>query len=103
MSWLLCSAEIADRSMIFLEMSHDMIKPTKWVCAQRRLRSVPKDARFFHADSEDSDQTWADAQADLSLCWAHTHFVGFVMMRLKWWIYVIMPENKLSMYSKLNM
>ena len=25
---------------------------------------------------------WADAQADLSLRWAH--FVGFVMMRLKW-------------------
>ena len=23
-----------------------------------------------------------DAQADLSLCWAHTHFVGFVMSRL---------------------
>ena len=22
---------------------------------------------------------WADAQADLSLCWAHTHFVGFIM------------------------
>ena len=22
---------------------------------------------------------WADAQADLSLCWARTHFVGFVM------------------------
>ena len=22
---------------------------------------------------------WANAQADLSLCWAHTHFVGFVM------------------------
>ena len=27
-----------------------------------------------------SDQ--ADAQADLSLHWAHTHFAGFVMMRL---------------------
>ena len=26
---------------------------------------------------------WADAQADLSLCWAHTYFVGFVMSRLK--------------------
>ena len=26
---------------------------------------------------------WAD-QADLSLCWAHTHFVGFVMSRLIW-------------------
>ena len=25
---------------------------------------------------------WADAQAHLSLCWAHTHFVGFVMSRL---------------------
>ena len=25
---------------------------------------------------------WADAQADLSLHWAHTHFVGFVMSRL---------------------
>ena len=22
---------------------------------------------------------WANAQADRSLCWAHTHFVGFVM------------------------
>ena len=27
---------------------------------------------------------WADAQADLSLCWAHSHFVGFVMRRLIW-------------------
>ena len=26
---------------------------------------------------------WADAQADLSLRWAHTHFVGFVMSQLK--------------------
>ena len=41
------------------------------------------------AHSEDSDQPghpqrrlwsdWADAQADLSLRWAHTHFAGFVM------------------------
>ena len=33
--------------------------------AQRRLWSV-----------------WVDAQADLSLLWAHSHFVGFVMRRL---------------------
>ena len=26
---------------------------------------------------------WADAQADLSLCWVHSHFVGFVMSWLK--------------------
>ena len=25
---------------------------------------------------------WVDAQTDLSLCWANTHFVGFVMSRL---------------------
>ena len=34
--------------------------------AQRRLWSV-----------------WVDAQADLSLRWAHSHIVGFVMSRLK--------------------
>ena len=54
-------------------LSHDMTKPTKWVCAQWRLRSawastqsdqsllcaqwVAKDPRFLHADREDSDQT----------------------------------------------
>ena len=27
---------------------------------------------------------WADAQADLSLRWAHSHFVGFVTRRLMW-------------------
>ena len=26
---------------------------------------------------------WADAQADLSLRWVHSHFVGFVMRQLK--------------------
>ena len=33
---------------------------------------VTKDPSFLHAD----------AQADLSLRWAHSHFVGFVMSRL---------------------
>ena len=27
---------------------------------------------------------WTDAQADLSLRWTHSHFVGFVMSRLQW-------------------
>ena len=54
-------------------MCHDVTKPTKWVCVQRRLRSawasaqpdqsalhakwVAKDPSFLPADSEDSDQT----------------------------------------------
>ena len=34
------------------------------------------------AHSEDSDQTGQMPRVDLSLRWAHTHFVGFVMSRL---------------------
>ena len=40
---------------------------------------VAKNPNFLHADSEDSDQP---GQSDLSLCWVHTHFVGFDMSRL---------------------
>ena len=56
-----------------VRVSRDMTKPTKWVCAHRRLRSawasaqsdqsslcaqwVAMDPSFLHADSEDSDQT----------------------------------------------
>ena len=50
-------------------LSRDMTKPTKWLCAQRRLTSAwasaqsdqslrcPLNGSFLHADSEDSDQT----------------------------------------------
>ena len=33
---------------------------------------------------------WADAQADLSLRWVHSHFVGFV---IRWFIYVRLQES----------
>ena len=36
---------------------------------------------------------WADAQADLNLRWAHTHFVGFVMRRLKYSLARLHSEN----------
>ena len=42
---------------------------------------VAKDPSFLHADSEDWSD-WADAKADLSLRWAHSQFVGFVISRL---------------------
>ena len=75
-----------------------MTKPTKWhvhpantqislgICpvwsesllsAWRKLKSLTT----HRAHSEDWSD-WADAQADLSLRWAHSHFVGFVMRRL---------------------
>ena len=34
---------------------------------------VAKGPMFLHVDSED----WADAQADLSLCWVHMPFCWF--------------------------
>ena len=74
-------------------MSLRMTKPTKWhlraaktdqtghppgmiefsLCAQL----VAEDPSFLHADSEDWSD-WADAQADQSLRWAHSHF--FVLL-----------------------
>ena len=42
------------------------------LCAQ----IVAKDPSFLHADSEDWSD-WADAQADLSLCWVHRLFCRF--------------------------
>ena len=50
-----------------------------------------KDLSFLHADSEDWSD-WADAQADLSLRWAHSHFVGFVMRQLISNLYELHPE-----------
>ena len=47
-----------------------------------RPQWVAKDPSFLHADSHDSWSDWADAQANLSLRWARSHFVGFVMKRL---------------------
>ena len=52
-------------------MSRLMTKPTKWhVCPVKTRISLG-----MHP-------VWSDAQADLSLRWAHNHFVGFVMRRL---------------------
>ena len=80
-------------------MSRLIIKPTKWLCTQRRLRTawasaqsdqsslcaqwVAKDRSFLHEDNEDWSD-WADAQAELILRWAHRHYVGFVMSQLKY-------------------
>ena len=59
-----------------------MTKPTMWLCAHRRLRSDWASASLIRVFVFRMKKAF-DAQADLSLRWAHTHFVGFVMMRLK--------------------
>ena len=66
-----------------IHLSRLATKPIMWLCTQRRLRSV-----------------WAsaDAQADLSLRWTQSRFVGFVTRRL------ICPckLSALSMFSLPN-
>ena len=42
-----------------------------------------QDGAYLFRNQEMSHDMTADAQADLSLHWAHTHFVGFVKSRLK--------------------
>ena len=70
-------------------MSRLKTKPTKWLCAQRRLRSAWKCAKsdqslcYLHILSyllsaqRRLGSDWVDAQADLSLRWAHTSFYWF--------------------------
>ena len=42
---------------------------------------------------------WANAQADLSLRWAHTHFVGFVMSRLSYVLHSLRVESSNPLLS----
>ena len=55
---------------------------TVWSESSLSAQWVAKDPSFLRADSEDWSD-WADAQADLSLRWAHNHIIDFVMSRLK--------------------
>ena len=59
-----------------------MTKPTIWLWAQRRLRSAWALSYPLSAQRR-CWSDWADAKAELSLRWVHTHFVGFVTGRLK--------------------
>ena len=44
---------------------------------------------------------WTDAQAGLNLRWAHSHFVGFVMRRLKFSIFISKGCQEISQPSLL--
>ena len=94
-----------------IQMSRDMTKPTKWLCAQRRLRSAwassqsalslrcphkkPWDLNYTLSAHRRLGSDWVDAQADPSLCWVHTHFVGFVMMWLKYPVNLLLTQTAL--------
>ena len=80
-----------------LQMSHLMTKPTEMCLVKTdqpghppsliRVFTVRMKKAWVLSYPLSTQQRlwsdWADAQADLSLRWAHSHFVGFVMRRLK--------------------
>ena len=105
------NCELQDHIETIHQMSRVVTKPTKWMCAQRRLRSVwasaqsdqslccPHEESFGTLSYPLSAQRrlwsdWADDQADLSLRWAHSHIDGFVTRRLKYrkWYGLLLPH-----------
>ena len=97
-TWLIVAGD-TKRNTLSSQMSRDMTKPTKWVCAQLRLRSA-----WAFAQSEQSSLSAWGKLGSLATHWVHsedsdqtgrmprlicvfagpTHFVCFVMSRLKW-------------------
>ena len=66
-----------------MKLSRIMTKPTKWhVRPTKTLISLGLSYPWSAQRILWSD--WADAQADLSLRGAYSHFVGFFMLRLNW-------------------
>ena len=88
--WLVFIAWMHSNELAY--MNRDMTKPTKWVCAQLKtqislgIRPVWSESSLSAWRKLGSLAThWAhSAHADLSLRWAYSHFVGFVM---SWLIY----------------
>ena len=87
--------------IMMLQLSCLMTKPTKWLCAQPEDSDQPGHPpsliRVFAVRMKKAWvlsytlsaqrrlwSDWADARADLSIRWAHSHFVGFVMSWLNW-------------------
>ena len=102
------------------QMSRSPTKPTKWhmrpaktqislgicpvwsVFAMRSMGSS-KDLKFLHADSKDWSD-WADAQTDLSLCWAHIILLVLSGSISQKWIYIVQymkSHKQLLMYISI--
>ena len=59
------------------------IRPV-WSESSLCAKWVAKDPSFFHADSEDSDQTGRMPRLIWVFAWRTCHFIGFVMRRLRY-------------------
>ena len=101
---------------ITFEPLHDKTQQSG-MCAQQRIRSAwasaqsdqslccPHKARVLSYPLSAQQRHWpdcADAHADLSLRWAHSHFVGFVMRRLIWLYYYVIILLLLNSLFKIT-
>ena len=93
-------------------MSRDMTKPTKGLWPSEdsdQPGNPPSLIRVFAVRMKKAwvlsyplnaqrrlGSDWADAQADLSLRWAHSHFVSFVMSWLIYTIYTVLVTSGLT-------
>ena len=68
------------------QLSRDMTKPTMWLCAQRTLRSACV-SEVSSCGERRLWSDWVDAQAGLSLRWAHRslHQKGAKMKKINKW------------------
>ena len=93
-TWWLAVNDTKKHLASYFYMSHDMTKPTKRLCAQRRLRLVWACAQsgqslrcalngslriqaFFMRTAKTLIRLGGCPGCDLSLRWAQSHFVGF--------------------------
>ena len=111
------------RNLYSNHLSRSTIKPTKWRVRPAKTQismgirlvwSVPslcaqwiaKDPRCRHADSEDWSD-WADAQAELSLRWAHTSFCWFChlaahFMLFQWESHLAVKLWRMTQFSLIS-
>ena len=95
-------------------LSRLMTKPTKWPVYSAKTQvslgippfwsasslSAWRSSRYFHRVPSEDWLDWADAQADLSLCWVHNSFCWFCHGAAQIWLQSCATRyRKFSKYS----
>ena len=107
----------------FVQMSRSTTEPTKWRVPSedseqprsdqslRRALIVKLSTQGFFMWTANTLIRLGECQTDPSLRWAHSHFVGFLMLRLKYWTLswvhflsdaIQCTEDSVTFYSPIN-
>ena len=68
-------------------ITQEAMNPSRhdWKIVDWDVKPQHNQPSFLHADREDSWSDWADAQADLNLCWVHRSFCWFCHTAAHMW------------------